>query len=56
MAALVRDGVTCGMAFTSWRMKSSCEPCISAAIMMEKPTPVATPATATSVCRARLRT
>ena len=42
------DTVICGSALTSCRMKSSCEPCISAAIMIEKPTPVATPATATS--------
>jgi hypothetical protein len=34
-------------------MKSFREPSISAAIMMEKPTPVMTPATATSVCRAK---
>src|SRR5262245_29087044 len=46
----------CGSALTSWRMKSSCEPCISAAIMIEKPTPIATPTTATTVCRARVRT
>ena len=46
----------CGSASISWRMKSSCEPSISAAIMIEKPTPVATPATATSVWRARKRT
>jgi hypothetical protein len=48
--------VMCGSALTSWRMKSSCEPCINAAIMIEKPTPIDTPAIATSVCRARLRT
>jgi hypothetical protein len=34
-------------------MKSSCEPSIMAAIMMEKPTPVMTPAIATRVWRAR---
>ena len=34
-------------------MKSSCDPSIIAAIMIEKPTPVMTPAIATSVWRAR---
>ena len=48
--------VMCGSASISWRVKSACEPSISAAIMMEKPTPVATPATATSVWRTRKRT
>ena len=43
--------VMCGSASISCRVKSSCEPSISAAIMIEKPTPVATPATATSVWR-----
>ena len=46
----------CGSVLTSRWMKSSCEPCISAAIMIEKPTPVATPATAKPVCRTRVRT
>ncbi len=43
----------CGSASTRVAMKSSCEPSIIAAIMIEKPTPVTTPSTATSVCRAR---
>ena len=45
-----------GRASISCRVKSACEPCIRAAITMEKPTPVATPATATSVWRTRKRT
>ena len=50
------ETVMCGSASINWRMKSFCDPTISAAIMIEKPTPVATPATATSVCRNRKRT
>ncbi len=50
------DTVMCGSASISCRVKSACEPSISAAITMEKPTPVATPATATSVWRTRKRT
>src|SRR6185312_4077504 len=48
--------VTCGMASTSWCRKSICEPSISPAIMMVKPTPMATPAMPTSVCRTRVVT
>ena len=47
------DTVMWGRASISCRVKSACEPCIRAAITMEKPTPVATPATATSVWRTR---
>src|SRR5579859_1948853 len=43
--------VTCGMVSTRWCRKSICEPCIRPAIMMVKPTPIATPAMPTSVCR-----
>ena len=46
----------CGSVLTRRWVKSSCEPCISEAIMMEKPTPVATPATAKPVWRTRART
>src|SRR5262245_43265667 len=45
--------VICGMVSTSWRRKSICEPCISPAIMIVKPTPIATPAMPTSVWRTR---
>ena len=45
--------VTCGMVSTSWRRKSICDPSISPAIMMVKPTPIATPAMPTSVWRTR---
>ena len=48
--------VTCGMVSTSWCRKSICEPSISPAIMMVKPTPMATPAMPTSVCRTRVVT
>src|SRR5579883_1507842 len=44
------------MVSTSWCRKSICEPCISPAIMMVKPTPMATPAMPTSVWRTRLVT
>ena len=50
------DTVMCGSVSTSRWVKSSCEPTISAAIMIEKPTPVATPATAKPVWRTRART
>ncbi|MEZ5730678.1 MAG: hypothetical protein R3E48_23515 [Burkholderiaceae bacterium] len=46
----------CGIASISVRVKSSCEPCIRLAIMIEKPTPVATPATAKPVWRSLERT
>ncbi|MGV3634445.1 MAG: hypothetical protein ACO1NY_08865 [Pseudorhodoplanes sp.] len=39
----------CGRASIRRRMKSFCEPTINDAIITENPTPVATPATATSV-------
>ena len=48
--------VICGSVLINRWVKSSCEPCISEAIMIEKPTPVATPATAKPVCRTRART
>ena len=51
-----RSTVTCGMVSTSWRRKSICEPCIRPAIMMVKPTPMATPDMPTSVCRTRVVT
>jgi hypothetical protein len=48
--------VMCGSASINWRMKSFCDPTISAAIMIENPTPVATPATATRLWRSRYLT
>ena len=44
------------MVSTSWSTKSRCEPSISAAIITEKPTPIATPSMPTRDWRTRLRT
>src|SRR5258707_13185093 len=48
--------VMCGIVSTSCRRKSICDPCIRPAIMMVKPTPMATPNMPTSVWRTRVLT
>ncbi len=48
--------VTWGIVSTSCRRKSICDPCIKPAIMIVKPTPIATPNMPTSVCRTRVLT
>src|SRR6266404_6955106 len=48
--------VTWGIVSTSCRRKSICDPCIRPAIMMVKPTPIATPNMPTRVCRTRVLT